>query len=160
VPHSTDEAGEFASRGPGGGKGAPCRGTAGRKQGRYAETGTRVHETTADSGAGAAVAAEGVHLPQPLPGPPLAARGLQPHLRGRCPRAWTDRPARTTGPTCWATCSRSWGAPSPARTERPPCGACTSPRDRAQPRRGPLGVPTFEDKVLQRAVVMALEPIY
>jgi retron-type reverse transcriptase len=24
----------------------------------------------------------------------------------------------------------------------------------------PLGVPTFEDKVLQRAVVMALEPIY
>jgi hypothetical protein len=37
---------------PGGGKEAPCRGTAGRKHGRYAETGTRVNESTADSTAG------------------------------------------------------------------------------------------------------------
>src|SRR5262245_48508219 len=92
APHSTDEAGELAPRGPGGGKGAPRRGTAGRKHGRYAETGTRVNETTADSGAGAAVAAEGVHLPQPPPGPPLAVRGVQPHPPGRCPgRGRTDR---------------------------------------------------------------------
>src|SRR5262245_33248042 len=92
APHSTDEAGELAPRGPGGGKGAPRRGTAGRKHGRYAETGTRVNKATAASGAGAAVAAVGVHLPQPLPGPPLADRGLQSHPRGRCPgRGRTDR---------------------------------------------------------------------
>jgi RNA-directed DNA polymerase len=32
------------------------------------------------------------------------------------------------------------------------------PKDTGEPR--PLGIPTFEDKILQRAVVMVLEPIY
>jgi hypothetical protein len=85
APPNTDEAGELAPRGPGGGKGAPCRGAAGRKPGRHAETGTRVHETTADSGAGEAIPADGAHRPQSLPSPPLVDRGLQPHPPGWCP---------------------------------------------------------------------------
>ena len=39
------------------------------------------------------------------------------------------------------------------------CAGCISRKGRA-PETRPLGIPTLEDKVLQRAVVMALEPIY
>jgi retron-type reverse transcriptase len=34
------------------------------------------------------------------------------------------------------------------------------PKDAAGKEQRPIGIPTFEDKVLQRAVVMALEPVY
>ena len=40
------------------------------------------------------------------------------------------------------------------------CDGCTSPRPGLATETRPLGIPTFEDKVLQRAVVMVLETIY
>lgn len=47
--HSTGEAGEPAPRGPGGGKGAPCRGAAGGKQPGDIEPRSAVHVTPPDS---------------------------------------------------------------------------------------------------------------
>jgi len=84
--HSTAEAGEPNPRGPGGGKGAPGSGTAGRKQDRCSATGPRVHATTAASGVGEAVAIDGLHFPQPPPGPSLAGGGLPPDAEGQRPR--------------------------------------------------------------------------
>ena len=42
----------------------------------------------------------------------------------------------------------------------PPVRRVYIPKGPGSSERRPLGIPTFEDKVLQRAVVMALEPIY
>ena len=52
------------------------------------------------------------------------------------------------------------GSGQVGRSLQGPAGAagCTFPKGDGKP--GPLGIPTFEDKVLQRAVVMLLEPLY
>ena len=71
---------------------------------------------------------------------------------------WTDRRRRST--------RRTWRQPPVAarprqvraRTGRRRCGGCTSRRATGPTR--PIGIPTFEDKVLQRAVVMVLEAVY
>jgi group II intron reverse transcriptase/maturase len=42
----------------------------------------------------------------------------------------------------------------------PPCRRVHIPKGPGSAEARPLGIPTFEDKVLQRAVVMALEPLY
>ena len=125
------------------------------------ESGNRVNTTTTtDSGAGEASAADGIHFPGPPHRPRLAVtrRTCRPARTG--PRAWTDRRR-----TDYAVepgeqpASRCWTGPSPARTGHRRCGGCTFRRGRVT-RPGRSGIPTFEDKVLQRAVVMVLEPIY
>ncbi len=61
--------------------------------------------------------------------------------------------------TLGTTYGRCWNRPSPARTGRRRCVGCIFRKERAGETR-PIGIPTYADKVLQRAVVMALEPIY
>ena len=48
---------------------------------------------------------------------------------------------------------KSWDVPGTA-------GAAAHPQGGLDHRTRPIGIPTLEDKVLQRAVVMLLEPIY
>ena len=59
--------------------------------------------------------------------------------------------AKTWRPTFWT----SWSASSQAAIKRRRSGEHTSPR--ADGSRRPLGLPTFEDKVAQSAIVMVLE---
>ena len=49
-------------------------------------------------------------------------------------------------------------APSPARYQAPPVRRVHIPKGTGPTKTRPIGIPTFEDKVLQRAVVMVLEP--
>jgi hypothetical protein len=83
--HSTVEAGEPNLRGAGGGKESPGRGIVGGKHGRCIGTGSRVHETTANSGAGEASTADGIYLPQPPPRSAVAGRGFRSNPQRRCP---------------------------------------------------------------------------
>lgn len=50
-------------------------------------------------------------------------------------------------------------AKSGVATGRRPCGECTSRRVMGR-KRAPIGIPTFEDKVLQRAVAMVIGAVY
>ncbi len=49
--------------------------------------------------------------------------------------------------------------PGPDATERPPVRRVYIPKGTGSETR-PIGIPTFEDKILQRAVVMVLESVY
>ena len=42
----------------------------------------------------------------------------------------------------------------------PPVRQCTHPKAGSPNETRPLGIPTYEDKILQRAVLMVLEPVY
>ena len=89
----------------------------------------------------------------------LAARSVPAHAQGRRGRAWTDRRRRSTRRT-WRTTSESLLDRVKSGTYRaPPVRRVHIPKGDGR-RRGPIGIPTFEDKVLQRAVAMVLEAVY
>ena len=96
-------------------------------------------------------------------GPPhrhrLADRGVPAHAQGRGRgRGRTDGGGLRGGPGGKPPVA---AGPRQVRhaTERRPCDGCISRRGPATETR-PIGIPTFEDKVLQRAVVMVLEAVY
>ena len=119
----------------------------------------RVHETGTDSNVGETIAADGVHLAGLSDGHRLVAGSVPTHPQGRCGgRGRSDRGGIRTGPG---------GQPStPARPREvrhvpaPPVRRVHIPKGGSTTETRPIGIPTLEDKILQRAVVMLLEPIY
>jgi len=73
TPDSTEEAGALDPTGPGGGKRASGQETVGGKHGGDIGLRGRVHATTTDSDVGEAIAADGIHVPEPVPGSAVAA---------------------------------------------------------------------------------------
>src|SRR5262249_20738548 len=128
------------------------------KHAGYSRSRFRVNATTADSGACAASPADGIHFPEPPPRLHLAAGGLLGHAPGRC--SWVD------GITA-ADYEADLTANRRSLLDRAKSGSYRAPPVRRVPiskgpgsnETRPIGIPTLEDKVLQRAVVMLLQPI-
>ena len=155
----SDEAGEPTRRDPAEQRAAPGVGTDRRNDGRDTELANCLNETRADSETGEEHAGRGADHARSPHRHRLAARGAPPHAQGRCRgRRRTEREASTQND--WrTTSSRCSTARSPGRTGRRPCDGSTSRRAMGKQTR-PIGIPTFEDKVLQRAVAMVLEAVY
>ena len=158
APHSTEEAGEPSRAGPGGGKGALVQGAVGGKHvgtPRPDDVSTRLQRVAglAKEAPGMAFTTLSHHIDVALlkeayrrtrkdgatgvDGQTAVeyAVNLEENLRGLVDRAK----------------SGTYRAP-PVRRVRIPKGDGTETR--------PIGIPTFEDKVLQRAVAMVLEAVY
>ena len=89
VFRSTDEAGELASRGPGGGKGRPSWGTVGGKHGGNTESRSHVYATPTDSDAGAAWMVPARPTATPQDGDELGASLRIANLTSRMPELGT-----------------------------------------------------------------------
>ena len=119
----------------------------------------RVHETETDSNVGETIAACGVHFAGLSDGHRLAERSVSTYPQGWSGgRGWNDRSRIRTGSEdnlgrlLDRAKSGTYRAPPVRRVHIPKGGSRTETR--------PIGIPTLEDKVLQRAVAMLLEPIY
>jgi group II intron reverse transcriptase/maturase len=74
-------------------------------------------------------------------------------------RAWTDRAASNTARTLEDNLRSLETRAKSGTYQAPPVRRTEIPKGDGHKTR-PLGIPTFEDKVLQRAVAMLLEPVY
>ncbi len=119
----------------------------------------RVNETAADSGAREDTSRGELHVAGLSHRPAVAARSLPAHAQGR-----GGGGGRTD---CRGVREGSWGQPQGAcwRGRKsgtyfaPPVRRVHIPKGTGSETR-PIGIPSFEDKVLQRAVQMVLEPLY
>jgi RNA-directed DNA polymerase len=130
VLHKTCDVGEPAPGDPAEDKGAPGHGTVGGKDGGHTTAHDCLNETTTDSETGEADAGDGTHLAVAS----QFTQDLEANLEDLLNRAKSGR----------------YRAPAVRRVN--------IPKDKGKTR--PLGIPTFADKVLQRAIVMALQPVY
>ena len=102
--------------------------------------------------------ADGIHFPGPPHRPPLAARGLSAHAQGR--GRGRGRPdGRGLRANLEGNLQSLLDRAKSGTYRAPPVRRVHIPKGTGDETR-PIGIPTFEDKVLQRAVVMVLEPIY
>ena len=68
------------------------------------------------------------------------------------------RQSQSTERTSWRICGICRSVRKAGATEHPPVKRAYVPKNEKEDR--PIGIPTTEDKILQRAVSMILEPIY
>src|SRR5262249_41981493 len=158
VLHSTADAGELASRGPCRGKGAPGQPPL---EGNMTRTPSRGYMSTGQQRI-AELAAQSKQV---------AFTNLAHHMNLTLLLHAYHATRKDGAPGVDGLTGEDYGGALVATPQDRPAGA-KSGRYRAPPVRRvhipkgtgaetrPLGVPTFEDKVLQRAVVMLLEPLY
>ena len=119
----------------------------------------RITETATDSRDGETIAADGVHFAGLSDGHRLAEAAFHRTRKDGAPgvdgQTWYDY-ERNLEENLQSLLDRAksgtYRAPPVRRVYIPKAGSTTETR--------PIGIPTLEDKVLQRAVVMLLEPIY
>ena len=108
---------------------------------------------------GRKIAGNGIYVTEPLDRPHLAGRGPTGVLARAALRAST---AKRRGSTRRIS-AKIWRTSFIVRSRVPigprPSSGSTFRRGSGSETR-PIGIPTFEDKILQRAVLMLLEPIY
>jgi hypothetical protein len=140
--------------GPWGGKGKPVDRTVGGTQGGCTGTRNRVNETPTDSKTGRRASGQGVYFVGSSPRSGEVGGSVPPDAqggRGGCGRPDGRRLTANLQGLLERAKSGFYQAP-PVRRVHIPKGDGRRTR--------PIGIPTFEDKVLQRAVAMALEPWY
>lgn len=127
----------------------------------------RVHETGADSRVGETLAADGVHFAGLPAFTSLAYLMDIDWLKEAYRRTRKDGAVGVDGVTAdqyeqdlEGNLQRLLDRAKSDTYRAPPCDVCTFRRAARVPKTRPLGIPTLEDKVLQRAVVMLLEPVY
>ena len=120
----------------------------------------RVNETGADSRVGETVAADGVHFAGLPDGHRLAERSLPAHPQGRGRGRGRHDRRRTTKQDLEGNLQSLLDRAKSGTYRAPPVRRVHIPKGGSTPRPARIGIPTLEDKVLQRAVVMLLEPIY
>lgn len=158
TPHSTDETGELLPAGPGGGKGESEQGTVGRKREgipRSSDTYTKLRRVAG--------------LAREMPGKALTS--LSHHMDVEFLREAFRRTRRDGAP---GVDDQTWegyrehleenlrGLLDRAKSgtyRAPPVRRVRIPKGDGKETR-PIGIPTIEDKVLQRGVAMLLEAVY
>src|SRR5215470_11841902 len=118
-----------------------------------------VHETTADSRTGENEKRGGIVHAAPRPRSGMDEGGLPAHPQGWCPRYRRcdgGRVCAKPGDHLSDLLERIMSG----RYQAPPVRRVYIPKGDGSGSLRPLGLPTFEDKVAQRAVVMVLELVY